>query len=36
MNQVGNGISETFFAARGAPPVRKKAKGRTAAAPFVV
>ena len=26
MNQVGNGISETFFAARGAPPVRKKAK----------
>ena len=35
MNQVGNGISETFFAARGAPPVRKKAKGRTAAAPFV-
>ncbi len=24
MNQVGNGISETFFAARGAPPVRKK------------
>jgi uncharacterized alpha-E superfamily protein len=35
MNQVGNGIAETFFAARGAPPVRKKAKGRTAAAPFV-
>ena len=34
MNQVGKGISETFFAARGAPPVRKKAKGRTAAAPF--
>jgi uncharacterized alpha-E superfamily protein len=31
MNQVGNGISEAFFAARGAPPVRKKAKGRTAA-----
>ena len=24
MNQVGNGISETFFAARGAPPVRRK------------
>jgi uncharacterized alpha-E superfamily protein len=33
MNKVGNGISETFFAARGAPPVRKK--GRPAA-PFVV
>ena len=36
MNQVGNGISETFFAARGAPPVRKKARGRTAAAAVVV
>jgi hypothetical protein len=36
MNQVGTGISETFFAARGAPPVRKKARGRMAAAPFVV
>jgi uncharacterized alpha-E superfamily protein len=36
MNQVGNGISETFFAARGAPPVRKKAKGRTTAAPLAV
>jgi len=36
MNQVGNGIAETFFAARGAPPVRKKARGRAAAAPFVV
>jgi uncharacterized alpha-E superfamily protein len=36
MNQVGNAISETFFAARGAPPVRKKARGRAAAAPFVV
>jgi uncharacterized alpha-E superfamily protein len=36
MNQVGNAISETFFAARGAPPVRKKARGRVAAAPFVV
>ncbi len=35
MNQVGNGIYETFFAARGAPPVRKKAKGRAAAASFV-
>jgi len=35
MNQVGNGIAETFFAARGTPPVRKKAKGRAAAAPFV-
>jgi uncharacterized alpha-E superfamily protein len=33
MNQVGNGISETFFAARGAPPDRWKGetKGRTAA-----
>jgi uncharacterized alpha-E superfamily protein len=36
MNQVGTGVSETFFAARGAPPVRKKGRGRTAAAPFVV
>ena len=36
LNQVGNGISETFFAARGAPPARKKARPRTAAAPFVV
>jgi len=36
MNRVGSGISETFFAARGAPPVCKKAKGRTAAAPVVV
>jgi uncharacterized alpha-E superfamily protein len=35
MNQVGDGIAETFFAARGAPPVRK-AKGRRAAAPFRV
>jgi uncharacterized alpha-E superfamily protein len=35
MNQVGHGISETFFAARGAPPVRK-AKGRRAVAAFVV
>jgi uncharacterized alpha-E superfamily protein len=35
MNLIGNGISETFFAARGAPPV-KKAKGRRPAAPFVV
>ena len=34
MNEVGTGISETFFAARGAPPVRK-AKGRRAVAPFV-
>jgi uncharacterized alpha-E superfamily protein len=33
MNQLGNGISETFFAARGAPPVRK-AKGRRTVAPF--
>jgi uncharacterized alpha-E superfamily protein len=36
MNQVGNGVSETFFAARDAPPVRKKAKGRAAATAFVV
>jgi uncharacterized alpha-E superfamily protein len=35
MNELGNGIAETFFAARGTPPVRKKAKGRTAGAPFV-
>jgi uncharacterized alpha-E superfamily protein len=35
INEVGNGISETFFAARGTPPVRK-AKGRRAPAPFVV
>jgi len=34
MNEVGNGISETFFAARGTPPVRKKARGRAAAIPF--
>jgi uncharacterized alpha-E superfamily protein len=26
MNQVGNGVSETFFAARGAPPARKKGR----------
>jgi uncharacterized alpha-E superfamily protein len=36
MNQVGNGISESFFAARGAPPIRKKAEGRMAGAAFVV
>jgi uncharacterized alpha-E superfamily protein len=36
MNQVGTGVSETFFAARGAPPTRKKPRGRMAAAPFVV
>src|SRR5258708_4458244 len=35
INDVGNGVSETFFAARGAPPVRK-AKGRRAPAPFAV
>jgi len=35
MNQIGTGISETFFAARGTPSARKKAKGR-AAAPFIV
>jgi uncharacterized alpha-E superfamily protein len=34
MNQIGSAIAETFFAARGAPPVRKKTRGRTAAAPF--
>ena len=26
MNQVGNGVSETFFAARGAPPARQKGR----------
>ncbi len=31
LNLVGNGISETFFAARGAPPVRR-VRGRRAAA----
>ena len=36
MNQVGNGISETFFAARGAPPVRKKARQQQATGLFVV
>ena len=35
MNQVGSGVGETFFAARGTPPVRKKARGRSAAAPAV-
>ncbi len=34
MNLAGSGISETFFAARGAPPVRK-AKGRRTVLPFV-
>ena len=34
INQIGTEISETFFAARGTP-VRKKARGRRAAAPFV-
>ena len=34
MNLVGDGISQAFFAARGAPPVRK-AKGRKAVARFV-
>ena len=29
LNGLGNGISDAFFAARGAPPVRK-AKGRRA------
>jgi uncharacterized alpha-E superfamily protein len=36
MNEVGTGISETFFAARGAPPVRKKTRGRATPAPFAV
>jgi uncharacterized alpha-E superfamily protein len=36
MNQVGDGISETFFAGRGTPPSFKKAKGRTTAAEVVV
>jgi len=35
MNEVGDGISETFFAARGAPPVRK-VKRRRSAVPFAV
>jgi uncharacterized alpha-E superfamily protein len=34
INQIGGEISETFFAARGTP-VRKNARGRRAAAPFV-
>jgi uncharacterized alpha-E superfamily protein len=34
INQIGTEISETFFAARGTP-VRKKARGRRAAAPLV-
>jgi uncharacterized alpha-E superfamily protein len=36
LNQVGNGVSDTFFAARGTPPVRKKAKARAAAVQSVV
>jgi uncharacterized alpha-E superfamily protein len=36
MNEVGTGIAETFFAARSQPPVRKKARGRSAAVPFAV
>jgi uncharacterized alpha-E superfamily protein len=36
VNQVGDGISETFFAARGAPPAVKRAKGRTTAPQGVV
>ena len=36
INQIGTEISETFFAARGTPGVRKKARGRRSAAPFVV
>jgi uncharacterized alpha-E superfamily protein len=31
MNHVGDGIAETFFAARGTPPALKKAKGRKTA-----
>jgi len=27
MNQVGTGVAETFFAARGTPPTREKARG---------
>ena len=34
MNQVGDAISETFFASRGTPPTRKKGKGRVVAVPF--
>jgi uncharacterized alpha-E superfamily protein len=36
LNQVGNGVSDTFFAARGTPPVRKKAKARAAAVQSIV
>jgi uncharacterized alpha-E superfamily protein len=36
INEIGNEISDTFFAARGTPAVRKKARGRKAATPFVV
>jgi uncharacterized alpha-E superfamily protein len=36
MNQIGSEISETFFAARGTPSVRRKGQKRRAAAPFVV
>jgi uncharacterized alpha-E superfamily protein len=36
LNHVGNGIAAAFFAARGTPPARKKAKARAAYAPFVV
>ena len=36
INQIGTEVSETFFAARGTPGVRKKARGRRSAAPFVV
>lgn len=32
LNQVGSEVSQTFFAARGVPPVRKKVKRATAAA----
>lgn len=34
INEIGSQISETFFGARGSP-VRKKSRGRRAAAPFV-
>ena len=36
INQIGNEISETFFAARGTPTVRRKTRGRRAVAPFGV
>ena len=36
LNRVGDGISQAFFAARGAPPVRKKARRRIGSASSAV